>query len=134
MAFPGGTPSHAVAEGVDGVTVAVPLQASGVAVQTQSSNGSALAGQTTGVPVSFQVVGNPPYPVVGATLPGGGIPSQYTEQSPKLGQYISLEEQSWTVSSFNQFHNSEQCNHNHAGDKSYWKIQFIETFYFFADP
>ena len=94
MAFPGSIPGHAVAEGVDGVTVAIPLQASGVAVQTQSSNGSALPGQTAGVPVSFQVVGNHTHPVVGATSPGGGFPSQYTEKSPKLGQYISLEEQS----------------------------------------
>ncbi|XP_015749260.1 PREDICTED: uncharacterized protein LOC107329042 isoform X2 [Acropora digitifera] len=86
VAFPGSIPGHAVVEGVDGVTVAVPLQASGVAVQTQSSNGSALPGQTAGVPAS--------YPVVGATSPGGGFPPQYTEKSPKLGQYISLEEQS----------------------------------------
>ena len=82
MAFPGSIPGHAVAEGVDGVTVAVPLQASGVAVQTQSSNGFALAGQTTGMPVPFQVVGNQPHPVVGATSPGGGFPPQYTEKSP----------------------------------------------------
>ena len=94
MTFPGSIPGHAVVEGVDGVTVAVPLQASGVAVQTQSSNGSALPGQSTGDPVSFQVVGNHTHPVVGATSPGGGSLPLYTEKSPKLGQYISLEEQS----------------------------------------
>ncbi|XP_067047513.1 uncharacterized protein [Acropora muricata] len=94
VAFPGSIPGHAVVEGVDGVTVAVPLQASGVAVQTQSSNGSALPGQSTGDPVSFQVVGNHTHPVVGATSPGGGSLPVYTEKSPKLGQYISLEEQS----------------------------------------
>ena len=88
VAVLGSTPGYAVAQGVGGVPVAVPLQTSGITVQTQSSYDYALAGQTTGVPVPAQAVGNQPYPVV-ATLP-----PQQTEKPPKLGQYISLEEQS----------------------------------------
>ena len=88
MAFPGSTPGYAVTQGVGGVHVAVPLQTSGVTVQTQPSYDYAQAGQTTGVPVPLQAVGNQPHPVV-ATLP-----PQQTEKPPKLGQYVSLEEQS----------------------------------------
>ncbi|XP_074607273.1 uncharacterized protein LOC141860157 isoform X2 [Acropora palmata] len=88
LAVPVSTPGYAVAQGVGGVPVAVPLQTSGITVQTQSSYDYALAGQTTGVPVPAQAVGNQAYPVV-ATLP-----PQQTEKPPKLGQYISLEEQS----------------------------------------
>ena len=87
-----GAPGYAMAQGEGGVPVAVPLPASGVTVQTQSSYGYALAGQTTGVPVPFQAVGNQPHPV-GASSSGGGFPPQDTEKSPNLGQYVPLEEQ-----------------------------------------
>ena len=84
-----GAPGYAQGEG--GVPVAVPLPASGVTIQTQSSYGYALAGQTTGVPVPFQAVGGHPHPV-GAISSGGGFPPQDTEKSPNPGQYAPPEE------------------------------------------
>ena len=75
-----------------GGPVAVALQSPGVTAQTHSSYGYALAGQTIGVSVPFQAVGNQPHSVV-ASSPGGGFPPQYTEKSPNLGQYDSHEEQ-----------------------------------------
>ena len=76
-AFPGSTPGYAVAQGVDGVPVAIPLQASGVTVQTQPFYGYPQAGQTNiGDPVHFQAVANHPHHVV-ATSSGGGVPPQY---------------------------------------------------------
>ena len=71
MAFLSSTPGYVVAQGADGGPVAIPLQAFGVTGQTQFSNGSALAGQTTCVPVPFKAVGNQPHLEVD-TLPDGG--------------------------------------------------------------
>ena len=59
MAFHSSTPGYAVAQGVDGVAVAVPLQASGVQGQTQPFYGYPQAGQTNiGGPVPLQAFGN----------------------------------------------------------------------------
>ncbi|KAK2548964.1 hypothetical protein P5673_030712 [Acropora cervicornis] len=69
LAVPVSTPGYAVAQGVGGVPVAVPLQTSGITVQTQSSYDYALAGQTTGVPVPAQAVGNQAYPVSSTSSP-----------------------------------------------------------------
>ena len=79
-------------QGVGGGPVAVALQAPGVTAQTQSSFGYALAGQTAGVSVPFQTVGNQPHPMV-ASSPGRGFPPQCTEKSPNLGQCNSHKEQ-----------------------------------------
>ena len=90
MAFPGSNPGYAVSQGGDGFPVAVPLQAPGVTVQTQSFYGNPQAGQTNFVdPVPFQAVGNQPHPVV-ASSPCGDFPPQYTGKSSKLGQYVPL--------------------------------------------
>ena len=92
MVLTSGASGYAVAQSEDGVPVAVPLPASGVTIQTQSSYGYALAGETTGDPVPLQAVGSQPRPV-GANSPGGGFPPPDTEKSPNLGQYVPLEEQ-----------------------------------------
>ena len=90
MAFPGSTPGYAITQGVDGVPVAVPLQVSGVTVQTQPFYGYPQAGQTgIGGPVPFQAFGNQPHHVV-ATSSGSDFPPQYTEKS----QQVPLPEQS----------------------------------------
>ena len=86
-----GAPGYAMTQGEGGAPVAVPLPASGVTIQTQSSYGYALAGQTNGVPVPFQAVGGHPH-CVGAISSGGGFTPQDTENSPNLGQYAPPEE------------------------------------------
>ena len=64
-----------------GGSVVIPMQASGVTVQTQPFNGYPQAGQTsTGGPVPFQAVASQPQHVV-ATSSGGDFPPQYTEKS-----------------------------------------------------
>ena len=78
-----------MALGVDGVPVAVPVQASGVTVQTQPFYGYPQVGQTNiGGPVPFQVGGNQPLHVV-ASSSGRDFPPQCTEKS----QLIPLQEQ-----------------------------------------
>ncbi|XP_015757497.1 PREDICTED: uncharacterized protein LOC107336923 [Acropora digitifera] len=75
---------NAVAQGVDGVPVVVPLQGPGVTIQTQPFYGYPPAGQTTiGGPVHFQAVGKQPQLVV-VPSPGGDIPPQYTEVAPQV--------------------------------------------------
>ena len=79
--LPGSTAGYAVAQGVGGGSVAIPMQASGVTVQTQPFYGYPQAGQTSiGGPVPFQAVASQPQHVV-ATSSGGGFPPQYTEKS-----------------------------------------------------
>ena len=86
MAFHGSIPGYAVAQGVDGVPVAIPLQAPGVTVQTQPFYARPQAGQTTvGGAVPVQAVSNQPHLVV--------APPQDTKESQKPGQYVPLEEQ-----------------------------------------
>ena len=93
MAFAGSTPGYTVAQGVDGVTVAVPLQASGITGQMQPFYGYPQAGQTTiGVPVPLQAVNNQPQLVVAAS-PAGDSPPQDTEEPRRHGQYMLLKEQ-----------------------------------------
>ena len=78
-----------MALGVDGVPVAIPVQASGVTVQTQPFYGYPQAGQTNiGGPVPFQAVGNQPHQVV-ATSSGEDFPPDCSETS----QLIPLQEQ-----------------------------------------
>ena len=84
--FPGSTPGYAVAQGVGGGPVAIPMQAPGVTGQTQPFYGYPQAGQATiGGPVPFQAVGNQPQLVV-VPFPGGGFPPQYTEHSQQVPQ------------------------------------------------
>ena len=89
MVFPGSTLGYAVAQGVDGVPVGIPVQASGVTVQTQPFYGYPQAGQTNiGDPVPLQAVGNQPHHAV-ATSPSSDFPPQYAEKS----QQVPLPEQ-----------------------------------------
>ena len=75
---------NAVAQGVDGVPVVIPLQGPGVTFQTQPFYGYPPAGQAAiGGPVHFQAVGNQPQFVV-MPAAGGGFPPQYTEVSPQV--------------------------------------------------
>ena len=84
MAFPGSTPGNTVSQGVDGVPVAVPLQAFGVTVQTQPFYDYAQAEQTTiGGSVSFQAVGNEAHLVVD-TLPNGGHLQDHAKKAQEL--------------------------------------------------
>ncbi|XP_015757490.1 PREDICTED: uncharacterized protein LOC107336920 isoform X2 [Acropora digitifera] len=90
VAFHGSTPGYAVAQGVDGVAVAVPLQASGVPGQTQPFYGYPQAGQTTiGGPVPLQAVGNQSS-VVMTTSSGRALPPQYTEKSQQVPLQVEI--------------------------------------------
>ncbi|XP_067047526.1 membrane-spanning 4-domains subfamily A member 4A-like isoform X2 [Acropora muricata] len=73
---------NAVAQGVDGVPVVIPLQGPGVTFQTQPFYGYPPAGQAAG-PMHFQAVGNQPQFVV-MPAAGGGFPPQYTEVAPQV--------------------------------------------------
>ncbi|XP_074607296.1 uncharacterized protein LOC141860170 isoform X1 [Acropora palmata] len=93
VAFPGVPPGYAVAQGVGGVPVAIPMQAPGITVHTQPFYGYPQAIQTTiGGPVPFQAAGNQRHLVV-ATAPGEVAAPQHTGESQKLGQYAPLQEQ-----------------------------------------